>query len=118
MWAMNVVPDIWCASVATSASCHAAIGSLCSSGRPCVPNTPIPVPSGFLLLCSDRLSGASTSQNVAVQTCVPVCSPKSRHMGQTLPKSGGQHRREVGQHVARVSDPHPGEQREKPRCQG
>src|ERR1700755_2089216 len=87
MWAMNVVPDIWCASVANSASCHAAIGSLCSSGRPGVPNTPMPVPSGFLLLCSDGLSGASTSQNVAVQTCVPVCRPKSRHMGQTVPNA-------------------------------
>ena len=37
-------------------------------GRPWASNTPKPLPSGFLLLCSERLSGASSSQNVAVTT--------------------------------------------------
>jgi hypothetical protein len=64
---MNVVPVIWCASVANAASCQAAIGSLYKCGSPAASNTPKPVPSGFFLLCCDRLSGASTSQNVAAQ---------------------------------------------------
>ena len=65
---------------------QAAIGSLCSCGRPCASNRPRPVPSGFLRLCADRLSGAFSNQKVAVQTCVPACKPKSRHMVSTVPK--------------------------------
>ncbi len=44
---------------------------------------PSPLPSGFRLLCSARLSGASSSQNVAVTTLVPACSPKSRHISES-----------------------------------
>ena len=71
-WAMNVVPVSSCASRAKAVSCHAAIGSLRTIGRPSAPNTPRPVPSGLRLLCAARLSGASSNQNVAVTTERPA----------------------------------------------
>src|SRR5271167_157458 len=114
---MKVVPVRWWASVAKSASCQAAIGSLCSCGWPCSSKTPKPVPSGFLLLCSDRLSGASSSQNVAVTTSVPACKPKSRHMVSTVAKSARQRVGQVTQRQLRVALPDPGEQRQCPRRQ-
>src|SRR5262245_62161563 len=78
---MKVVPVMSWASVANSASCHAAIGCLRTCGRPWPSKTPNPAPSGFLLLCAARLSGASNSQKVAVTTRFPACSPNSRHIG-------------------------------------
>ena len=44
------------------------------SGRPSAPNQPSPVPSGSRRLCAARLSGASSSQNVALTRWAPRSS--------------------------------------------
>ena len=53
-------------------------------GCPAGSNTPIPAPSGSRWLCSRRLSGASSSQKVALTGSAPACSPNSRHMGASV----------------------------------
>ena len=67
------------------------------------PNTPRPVPSGFLLLWAARLSGASISQKVAFIAERPACKPNMRHMlptvrHQTL-RAASPFRRTVTHHV-------------------
>src|SRR6478752_10597307 len=97
---MNVVPVISCASQAKSVSSHAAIGCFLSTGLPSLSKAPKPVPSGLRLLWADRLSGASSSQNVAVTTERPACRPNKRHMLATI---RWRHRRGRGLRSAAVT---------------
>ena len=80
MWARNVPLRTSRASVANALSSYAAIGRLWTIGVPSGSNTPSPTPSGSRRLCAVRLSGASTSQNVAATRCGAAHSPNSRHM--------------------------------------
>src|SRR5947209_6181205 len=77
---MNVAERTSRASRANSASSYAATGRLCTTGRPSSSKTPRPTPSGSRLLWTARLSGASSSQNVAVMRCGAAESPNRRHM--------------------------------------
>src|SRR6266540_6015690 len=56
------------------------MGRLCTKAVPSASNTPSPTPSGSRRLCTARLSGASTSQNVAATRRGAADSPNSRHM--------------------------------------
>jgi hypothetical protein len=56
------------------------MGCLLTAALPAPGNTPEPVPSGLHVLCADRLSRASSNQNVAVTTERPAGRPNRRHM--------------------------------------
>src|SRR3954469_12335754 len=84
MWATNVFDSSSRASRANAWSSCAASGCLATCGRPSGSNHPTPVPSGSRRLCSARLSGASSSQNVARTRWSPPLMPKSRHIDAEL----------------------------------
>lgn len=76
------------ASELKSASWKAAMGARSRTGSSPSENQPSPVPSGMRRLWERRLSGASSSQNVARTRGPPVVSPNSRHMRGRCPLGG------------------------------
>ncbi len=84
MWARKVSDSTFRASRANARSSWAASGALCTSGAPAAVKYPRPVPSGSSWLCSLRLSGASSSQNVARVRRGALLRPNRRHIGLLL----------------------------------
>ncbi len=68
------------ASLAKEASSKAAIGCFSTCGLRFSSNQPRPVPSGSRLLWASRLSGASSSQKLALVGSLPALMPNRRHI--------------------------------------
>ena len=89
MWERKVAERTLSAPVMNVSLRFAATGLRYTVDVPSALKVPSPTPSGWFSLCSSRLVGASSSQNVAWTSRVPPVMPKSRHIGWDLESLSG-----------------------------